>query len=213
MANWLRTSFVGNAYYRALQQHLIAPLQRSGMTANQVTLAGVGLAALVPTGFAVHPLAGLLLMAASGLADSLDGLMARQQNQVSSFGALLDSTLDRLSDFFYLTGFWVLLWSRPQRFAATLIMFAAVLLTLMISYVKARAEALGAECQVGIMDRAVRVLYLMAWALLIVVWPKHMAAIVWMGFAIYIGLTLMTVVQRIVHIRRQLAPGSPPLLK
>lgn len=206
MATSLRTSFIGTAYYKALERHLAAPLQRSGLTPNQLTVAGVTVAGVVPLGFALHPIVGLLLMLASALADSLDGLMARRQNRASPFGAFLDSSLDRLSDFFYLAGFWVLLWPQPRRFAATLLMFAALLLTLMISYVKARAEALGAECQVGIMDRAVRVLYLIGWALLIVVLPGRMAAIVWTGFVIYIGLTLFTVVQRISHIRRQMLP-------
>ena len=201
----LRTSYIGNTYYKILQNHLLLPIQRIGLTPDQLTMIGVALAVLVPFGFMLHPALGCLFIMTSGLADSLDGLMARCQQRSSTFGAFLDSTIDRVSDFFYLSGFWLLLWSHPQRLSATLLMLAALLLTLMISYVKARAESLGAACQVGLMDRAARVAYLIAWAFLIAVIPGTFA--IWIGFLIYIILAVATVVHRIIHVRQQLLPS------
>jgi CDP-diacylglycerol---glycerol-3-phosphate 3-phosphatidyltransferase len=200
----LRESSLGTAYYRMLQTHLLTPIEKWGLTPNQLTLLGVITAVLVPPGFLIHPIAGFLLLAVSAVADTMDGLMARHQHQVSRFGAFLDSSLDRLSDFFYLIGFWLLLWPHPLRLGATLLMLTAMLLTLMISYVKARAESLGIACPTGMMDRAGRIIYLLAWALLISVIPTNGTVLLWYGFAFYIGLTSVTLAQRILSVRRQL---------
>jgi phosphatidylinositol phosphate synthase len=210
MSDALRTSYLGAAYYRMLQTHLLIPLQKWGLTPNQLTLLGVAAAAFVPLGFILHPIAGLLLLTISGVADSLDGLMARHQHQASRFGAFLDSSLDRLSDFFYLLGFWLLLWPSPRRLTATLLMFVALLSTLMISYVKARAESLGTLCPSGIMSRAVRVIYLIGWALLVCLLPGSAISLLWIGLAIYIGLAIATLVRRIVYVRQQLTDTRMP---
>jgi len=193
-----------------LQTHLLNRIQKCGLTANQLTVLGVTTAVLVPLGFMVHPIAGLLLLTASGVADSLDGLMARHQHQASKFGAFLDSSLDRLSDSFYLLGFWLLLWPDPRRMTATLLVFTALLLTLMTSYVKARAESLGTNCPSGVMDRAVRVIYLIAWALLICLMPSAGSALLWIGLIIYIALTMATLIHRIIHVRRLLLDSRFP---
>jgi phosphatidylglycerophosphate synthase len=196
----LRTSYLGTAYYRILQTHLLSHLEKWGLTPNQMTLLGVATAVFVPLAFLVHPIAGFLLLAISAISDSLDGLMARHRHQASRFGAFWDSSIDRLSDFFYLLGFWLLLWPDPRRLSATFLMLTALVLTLMISYVKARAESLGIVCPSGMMDRVGRIIYLLAWALLISIAP----VLLWYGFGIYIALTLATLVQRILNIHRQL---------
>jgi CDP-diacylglycerol--glycerol-3-phosphate 3-phosphatidyltransferase len=210
MLEALRTSYLGAAYYRILQTHLLIPIQKWGLTPNQLTLLGVVAAAFVPLGFMVHPIVGLLMLTISGVADSLDGLMARHQHQASQFGAFLDSSLDRLSDFFYLLGFWSLLWPSPRRLTATLLVFVALLSTLMISYVKARAESLGILCPSGMMSRAVRVIYLIGWALLVCLLPSSATSLLWIGLAIYIGLTIATLIRRIVSVKQQLLDSRMP---
>jgi CDP-diacylglycerol---glycerol-3-phosphate 3-phosphatidyltransferase len=200
----LRTSYLGTAYYRILQTYLLGPVEKWGLSPNQMTLLGVVTAVLVPLAFLVHPMAGFLLLAISAVSDSLDGLMARHRHQASRFGAFWDSSIDRFSDFFYLLGFWLLLWPHPRRLGATLLMLAALLLTLMISYVKARAEALGIACPSGMMDRVGRIIYLLAWALLLSVLPGSGTTLLWTGFAIYIGLTIATLIHRIQNVRSQL---------
>ena len=205
----LRTSFLGSAYYRLLQNSLLPLLQGMGLRPNQITLLGTAIASLVPLGFYMHPFVGLLLMVASGIADSLDGLMARQHSQASVFGAFLDSTLDRLSDFFYLAGFWVLFWTHPKKLLATVIVFCALLFTLLISYIKARAQALGGRCEVGFMERGARVVYLIVWGISIALFPHAMNILLWLGLWIYCALTLATVIQRIFHVRSQVMAFSP----
>ena len=143
-------------------------------------------------------------MGLSGVADSLVGIMAKKSGSSSQQGAFLDSTLDRISDFFYLGGFWILFRQAAYFHLATALVLTALLLTMMISYVKARAEALGASCKTGLMERGWRTVYLLSWALLICVLPSQRTIILWIGLAAYLLLTLQTVIQRIRHVRSQL---------
>jgi CDP-diacylglycerol--glycerol-3-phosphate 3-phosphatidyltransferase len=143
------------------------------------------------------------------MADSLDGLLARFQNKSSKFGAFLDSCLDRVSDFFYLIGFWVLFRPLHQDALSTILVMIAFLLTVLISYVKARAEALGIECRVGVMERGARVIYLIAWALLSVA-LDCLPWVLWGGVILYIGLTAWTAAHRVIHIRNRMIHDDDP---
>jgi CDP-diacylglycerol--glycerol-3-phosphate 3-phosphatidyltransferase len=200
----LRTSVIGNGYYRLLENWLLPLLIRRNLKPNHLTAAGVTLAAMVPPGFYLHPAAGFLMMGLSGVADSLDGVMAKKMGVGSKEGAFLDSSLDRISDFFYLVGFWVLFRQEQYCWLATALIFAALLLTLLISYVKARAEALGTSCKVGFMERGWRTVYLLFWALVLCVLSSQRAMVLWSGLVAYLLLTLYTVIHRILHIRAQL---------
>ena len=97
---------------------------------------------------------GLLLFA--GLFDMMDGRVARLGNMSSTFGALYDSVLDRYSELFTLFGisYYLIL---QGYFVGSIITFLALIGSLMVSYVRARAEGLGLECKVGIMQRPERV--------------------------------------------------------
>lgn len=200
----LRQYKIVDLYYKLIEKGALPYAQRWSATPDQLTLIGVIIAGLVPLGFWGHPLIGLVLMITSGLIDSLDGLLARRQKQCSRFGAFLDSTLDRLSDFFYLMGFWVRFWPIDRLLFATGLIFMALLFTLLISYVKARAEALGGCCDTGFMERGIRVLYLSVWALVLVLLPSMESITLWWGLGLYCFLTLFTVIQRICMIRRNL---------
>jgi CDP-diacylglycerol---glycerol-3-phosphate 3-phosphatidyltransferase len=142
-------------------------------------------------------------MLISAFVDTLDGLVARRQNATSVFGAFLDSTLDRISDFFYIFGFWILLWNSAQHILASGLIFASSLTTLMISYVKARSQTLGGTCDIGWMERGWRTVFLIIWALLICILPTFREAILWVGLVLYFGLTSVTVLQRIVYCRSE----------
>jgi CDP-diacylglycerol---glycerol-3-phosphate 3-phosphatidyltransferase len=208
MTEQLRKSFLGTTYYRVMQDYLLPPIQRSGLTPNQMTFVGVTLAFLVPFGFYLHPTLGLVFMATSGIADSMDGLLARREAKCSPFGAFLDSSLDRMSDFFYLIGFWTLFWHRPEQLVAALFIFSALLFTLSISYVKARAETLGIACDVGLMERGLRVVFLIGWALTLALFAELRTQLLWGGLLAYNALTLGTVLQRIQHVRKQLQAAA-----
>lgn len=106
---------------------------------------------------------GLLLFA--GLFDMMDGRLARMGNLSSTFGALWDSTLDRYSELLSLFGVAYFLQSQ-QDFTAFVITFVAMIGSVMVSYVRARAEGLNIDCKVGLLQRPERVVLTSAGALL-----------------------------------------------
>jgi CDP-diacylglycerol--glycerol-3-phosphate 3-phosphatidyltransferase len=118
-------------------------------------LLAVGAAALIVTG---HLFAAGFVVLFAGFFDMLDGALARYTNQTTCFGAVLDSILDRLSEAVLLVG--ILLYVSDQSSVAVLLVFLALFGSLLVSYIRARAEALDLECQVGLFTRAERVIVL-----------------------------------------------------
>ena len=116
----------------------------------------VGGAVLIVT---EHFLAAGFIVLIAGFFDMLDGTLARHNNQVSPFGAALDSTLDRLSEAALLMGILVF-YTREQSITGILLVGAALTGSLLVSYIRARAEALGLKCQVGLFTRTERVIVL-----------------------------------------------------
>ena len=135
-------------------------LAKAGITANSLT--GIGLAgslgagALIATG---QPAIGGAVSLLSGLPDMLDGAVAKASGRVSRRGAFLDSVVDRLSDAAVLAG---IIWDAVAAGLGTMTVLAAVVLglSLIVSYIKARAESLGFACNVGIAERPERVIVL-----------------------------------------------------
>lgn len=201
----LRKSFLAGHYYRLIEQRVLPRVNRLTLGPNHFTLIGFFLAALVPAGFFLHPLIGFFFMLASGVADTLDGLTARRRNAASTFGAFLDSSLDRVSDFFYIFGFWSLFWHSERHILAGSLIFASYLTTSMISYVQARSEALGGTCGVGWMERGWRTVFLLLWALLVGVLPAFRDLVLWTGLVFYFLLTAVTVLQRMIYCGREFA--------
>lgn len=200
--DWRQTK-AAQLYYRVLDQYL-APCAEK-LSSNQVSLIGLGLAVLVPWGFSLAALLGVFFMALSAASDGLDGHLARQRDEQTRFGAFLDSTLDRCADFFYLAGFWVFANSLAfDAFWFSALLLLALLASFLISYSKARLEALGASCDIGLMDRTARTVYLLAWGLLLAVIPPARIPILWIGIAGYLPLVLVTVWQRVILARRVL---------
>jgi CDP-diacylglycerol--glycerol-3-phosphate 3-phosphatidyltransferase len=199
----LRKSFLAEPYYRWLDKRILPHVNRLTLSPNQLTLVGVLLAAAVPIGFFLHPVVGLFFMLISGFADTLDGLLARRRNAASVFGAFLDSTLDRISDFFFILGFWILFWNANRFILASGLIFASSFATVMISYAKARMEALGGTRDIGWMERGWRTIYLIVWAFLVCVLPPLADLILWAGLVLYLVLTTITVLQRIFYSRKE----------
>jgi CDP-diacylglycerol--glycerol-3-phosphate 3-phosphatidyltransferase len=162
-------------------------LAKAGITANSLTAIGLagslGAGALIATG---QPEIGGAVSLLSGLPDMLDGAVSRR-------GAFLDSVVDRLSDAAVLAG---IVWLASVRGQPTLVMLAALVLglSLIVSYIKARAESLGFACNVGIAERPERVIVL-GIALLI----GHAEAGLW----VLAAGTAVTVVQRILVVWQQ----------
>jgi len=179
-------------------------LIESRLTPNAISMTGLFLnvvaAALVVPGWFIP--AGLAFIVGS-LMDTLDGRYSRMSGKGTPFGAFLDSTLDRIAEGIVLTG--VAAWfAKEGDQIAVAACVLAVLLSLMVSYTRARAEALGVECKVGIATRPVRVVILSAGLLLaegLGFLPVELLAA-----SVYVlaALSLVTVIQRIAHVRRAL---------
>ena len=200
----LRNSILAGYFYRILERVLIPKIEHPFVRPNRFTILGMLFALAVPFSFYVHPFWGLLLIGLSGSADAMDGLVAKNQKKRTVFGAFLDSSLDRISDCFYLIGFWVLFWEDKWFISATFLIFLSLLFTFMISYSKAKAESLESACEVGFMDRGVRVVYLIAWALILCIFYKYTFIILWSGLVSYCALTFFTFIHRVLNVRARM---------
>jgi CDP-diacylglycerol---glycerol-3-phosphate 3-phosphatidyltransferase len=200
----LRNTWMGRSYYRLVDRGLMPIVDRTGLTANQATMMGLAAAVLVPAGFLLHPLAGAGLILLSGFADTVDGMLARSRRQLSVYGAFLDSCLDRVSDGFYLMGIWVLFWPDHHPLAGGLVMGMCLTSTYLISYAKARAESLGVPLAGGLMERAARVIYLLAWSLAVAAVPAAGGTVLWTGALLYLVLTGTTAGRRMAMAKRLL---------
>ena len=159
-----------------------------------------GAAALIAIG---HLLAAGLVVLFASYFDILDGALARRTNRITRFGGILDSTLDRLSDGVLLLGVLALfafageesvLFTILAREWSILLAFVTLLGSQLVSYIRARAEAMGLECQVGLFTRAERVVVL-ALGLLI-----NQIVI---ALAIIAVLSFITAGQRLVYVWKQ----------
>ncbi|MBA2348248.1 MAG: CDP-alcohol phosphatidyltransferase family protein [Solirubrobacterales bacterium] len=180
-------------------------LIESRLTPNAISLTGLvgNVIAAVLVYQELFLLGGLAFIAGS-IMDTLDGRYSRMSGKGSPFGAFLDSTLDRMEEGIVLIAVGAY-FAREGNDAAVAATVAAVLFSLMVSYTRARAEALGVECKVGIASRAVRVVILSI-GLLFATGPGDVALL---EPSIYVlaGLTIVTTFQRIAHVRSALLRG------
>ena len=177
-------------------------LLRAGVSPDAVTVVGtlgvvIGALALFSTG---HFLAGTLVVTLSVLTDLVDGAMARRRGTSSAFGAWLDSTCDRVADAAIFSG--LALWYAGDGDSTPLLALSLFCLVsgTVVSYAKARAEGLGLRCDVGLAERAERLILVLAGtalagfgldvALVVLLWVLAAASAV-------------TVVQRLLEVRRQ----------
>jgi CDP-diacylglycerol--glycerol-3-phosphate 3-phosphatidyltransferase len=183
-------------YY--LTQPVVRPLAKTGITPNTITWLGfllsAGGAALIVTG---HLLAAGCMVLVAGLFDLLDGALARYTKRVTQFGAILDSTLDRLAEAVLLLGILVL-YAREGAIIGILLVGITLLGSLLVSYIRARAESLDIECKVGLFTRAERVIVL---ALGLLLSQIDNALII--ALAIIAIFSFFTVGQRLIYVLKQ----------
>jgi CDP-diacylglycerol--glycerol-3-phosphate 3-phosphatidyltransferase len=150
-----------------------------------------------------HIRIGGALLLLSGVADTLDGQVARGGAMVTRFGAFYDSTLDRVGDGATFIGIGAFLLTAPDvafRVPAVIMCMVAILGSLLVSYARARAEGLGLDCKVGIAQRAERVLGLGVASLLAGAGPH---ALLMEAMVTLLALaSIITVVQRFVYVYR-----------
>lgn len=173
-------------------------IARSGVSPNALTWLGlllnIGVAAALAWG---HLFLGGFLVLIAGAFDLLDGAVARVTGRTTKFGALLDSTIDRLSEGALLFGVLVF-FARQGNVQGTLVVFLAMVGSFAVSYVKARAEGLGLECPVGWFTRPERVV-LLALGLLLSGLPHALLVALW----VLAVMAHLTAGQRIYHVWRQ----------
>src|SRR6201993_3997263 len=179
-------------------------LIESRLPPNAISLTGFALN-LAAAGLIVarmFVLAGVAFIVGS-IMDTLDGRYSRMSGKGTQFGAFLDSTLDRLEEGIVLTAVGAYFAARHDQ-AAVAAVVAAVLFSLMVSYTRARAEALGVACKVGLATRPVRVVILSAG--LVFARGAGLGHFELLAPAVYVlaGLTVLTTVQRIAHVRKEL---------
>lgn len=187
------------AYY--LTRPVVRLLAKTSITPNALTwfgfLLSCGAAALIVT---EHLFAAGFIVLVAGLFDMLDGALARHTNKTTRFGAVLDSALDRLAEVILLLGLLVL-YAREQSIVGILLVGVALPSSLLVSYTRAIAEAAGLDCKVGLFTRAERVIVL---ALGLLLSQIDYALITALG--IIALFSLVTVGQRLLHVRRQMKP-------
>ncbi len=139
---------------------LVRALARIKVPPNMVSVAGCVGVALAGLAIALgHPVWGGVLLALFGPLDAIDGLLARQTNQASTFGAFLDSTLDRYAEIALFLGM-TYYFLKTDSLIGVLLVFLTLSGSLMVSYTRARAEGLGLSCKVGLFTRFERLLVL-----------------------------------------------------
>jgi CDP-diacylglycerol---glycerol-3-phosphate 3-phosphatidyltransferase len=153
-----------NEYSRLLHP-LSLLLVKAGVSPNFLTLVGLLLSLAAGAAYAGGRLRlGGFLLLFSGCGDMLDGCLARCAGQSSRFGAFIDSVTDRYAEFFYFSGLLLWLVETGDR-THLLVLLAALMGSVMVSYTRARAESLIGSCEVGIMERPERMVVLIAGSL------------------------------------------------
>ena len=178
-----------------------ANIRRTGITADHLTATGVVLAAAASVAIATGALrAGLLLLALCALPDLLDGAVAKASGTASPRGAFFDSVADRVTDSLLLGGVaWHLSSTHPGRIAV--LPLAVLGASMLISYERAKAEALGYDARGGLMERAERIIALGIGLL----FDSILIPVLWL----MLTLTAITAVQRFVKVWQQASAPKP----
>ncbi len=185
----------GRDWIAAPLRHIAGWLAATGISPNALTLIGFVLTACVALILASGALfwGGLLLILAA-LFDTLDGALARQTGKTSIFGAFLDSTVDRYSEAITLIALIYFYSAQPDGRLPVMLLAFTLVGSLMVSYARARAEAVGIECKEGFFQRTERIIVLIVG--LVTGW---MLPVLWI-LAIF---TNATAVQRIYDVYRK----------
>jgi CDP-diacylglycerol--glycerol-3-phosphate 3-phosphatidyltransferase len=193
---------------RQLARRSVAGLARTSITPNMLTATGVSLcllaAVLVPFESRNEILfywLGAVLFVVGSLLDILDGALARVGEKSTTFGAFLDSTTDRVGESAMLAAIGLVL-SRQGNDIAVVFTILAVAGSILVSYTRAKAEGLGLRGDVGLGSRAERVVVITA-GLVLAPWGALQWAIYILAFTAW-----LTVLQRILYVRKQLAHGG-----
>jgi phosphatidylglycerophosphate synthase len=164
--------------------------RRIKISPNIITIIGFLLTIAAAFTIPYNLFLGGCLIIVSGFFDILDGIVARVNRKISIFGAFLDSVTDRYSDAFLFGGFFYFFY-KADSLAGMFLSLVTMAGALIISYARAKAEGLGRDCHVGLMERPERIIFMTFGAVTGWILP-----VMWIMFI----LTHLTVVQRIYHV-------------
>lgn len=187
-----------NGFRKSIASYLtpaiIRLLSRTRITPNILTIFGflvtLAAAALILTGYQFA--AGFVVIVA-GFFDMLDGSLARMTNQVTKFGGILDSTLDRLSEAALMISILVV-FGINGSIPGIWITSIALVSSMMVSYIRSRAESAGIDCEVGIFTRPERIVIL---AIGLLLSGLNNALLITLGIISF--FSVITVIQRLLH--------------
>lgn len=181
---------LGNRLGHFLDKPLSSLARRVRISPNRITLGGFALTILAALTLVFNLFWGGVFTLIAGLFDMLDGVVARTQNKSTEFGAFFDSVMDRYSDGVLFLGLgWYFL--RTGSHTGLFLSLATMIGALLVSYTRARAEGLGKDCKVGIMERPERIVLMAFGAITGWIMP-----VMW----IMLILTHATVIQRMYHV-------------
>ncbi len=183
-------------WFIQLIEPFIDGIVRLNVHPNHFTVLGLFISFIGAVFYAKHDIRlGGAFILLGGICDIIDGKVARKSGLSSKFGALLDSSLDRYAEVFMFLGVAIYFVEKNHPFTSIMV-FLALGGSMMVSYVRARAEGLGYECKVGIMQRPERIVYIGFSSL---IHPYLLEVVVWM-IAI---LANFTALQRMYHVWQQ----------
>jgi CDP-diacylglycerol---glycerol-3-phosphate 3-phosphatidyltransferase len=177
-------------------------IQKIGLRPNALTFIGLGVNGLAAWALAEGEWlqgAGLIILA--GFFDILDGAVARNCHETTSFGSFLDSVIDRYSDLSILLGL-LIFYSRTAQFGYQVLLGISIMGTALTPYTRARAETLIPKCNKGFVERPERILLVFFGTAI----PVIMPAVIWI-LAIF---TNVTVIQRVLYTRRYMREHKNP---
>ena len=191
--------------YKALNP-IISLLKKTGITPNGLTTIGYFITVLsaavlilgaeVGTRFDFRYITWFgIITLFGGLFDMLDGHLARSTNKMSKFGALYDSTLDRYGEMTMFLGICYYLVAE-HYFLSSLFAFIAMIGSIMVSYIRARSEALGVDCKVGLMQRPERILTIgisaILYGIITYFFGQFKITVGWLPFPLIENITIFT---------------------
>jgi CDP-diacylglycerol--glycerol-3-phosphate 3-phosphatidyltransferase len=190
-------------FFTALFSPLARWLLKMGVSPDAITI--VGTAGVVIGSLVFYPLGqlwwGTLFITAFIFSDVIDGIMARMQEREGAWGNFLDSTLDRLADGALFAGVAIWFFTGGGDTAIAVAAVVCLVLGMVVSYVRAKAESLGFQANVGIAERAERLV-----SLLVVTGFTGLglpSIVLFVTLVLLAGASLVTVVQRVLAVRRQ----------
>lgn len=184
-------------YIRAIAKYPGSILAKTKITPDQVTIVGLLANSIVAYFIALGNLSYLMmgvLIWIAGFFDALDGSVARATGRVTKFGSFFDSVIDRYSDSVIYLGI-AALFLRSGNNGYVILAIVAMVGSLAVSYVRAKAESLDLECEIGLMPRTARIVLLGA--------AFCIGQVFW-GLLLISVLSHLTVLQRILYVRRKL---------